>query len=179
MSIVNEALKKVNLNKLDKKTVEKKPAIPPVAAESTPQINITNVTHSKTPYIIIAVVGSVAILTAFLMFGFFINNNQSNSPVLASNPQAPLAAGSAKASLGGLEPPQKEPGAIDKIINNLKNRTQFQLNGIVYSDVDPTAIINDTIVREGDQINGATIESIQENFVKLSQEGKEITLEVK
>lgn len=180
MSIVNEALKKINLNRAEKRPVIEQPKPSMQNNESTPQINITNVTHSKTPYIIIASVGFVAIVITLFIFVFFINNNQSASPKLASKSQAPSISSSAMdiSLVSSDVPPQKESGTLGKIFSTLKNRSQFQLSGIVYSDADPSAIINDVIVKEGDEIAGAKVESIQETIVKLSYKGEELSLAV-
>jgi len=52
----------------------------------------------------------------------------------------------------------------------------FILNGIFYSDNDGYALVNNQIIRENDSIDGARVEKITANTVKLNNEGKIITL---
>jgi hypothetical protein len=52
------------------------------------------------------------------------------------------------------------------------------LNGIMYSPANPRAVINGTMVEEGDEINGFTILTIFSNKVKISFENKEYTLKL-
>jgi len=53
------------------------------------------------------------------------------------------------------------------------------LNGIMYSPANPQAVINGTMVEDGDEINGFTILTIFSNKVKISFENKEYTLKLR
>lgn len=53
------------------------------------------------------------------------------------------------------------------------------LNGIMYLETGPRAIINNAIVSEGDMINGATVSSINRKNVILKFNNLEITLNLK
>jgi HD-like signal output (HDOD) protein len=53
---------------------------------------------------------------------------------------------------------------------------EFRLNGIIYSEDRPTAIVNGIMVRIGDEVNGATVLSIERDRVILWGNGKPKTL---
>jgi len=54
----------------------------------------------------------------------------------------------------------------------------IQLRGIVYSEDDPSAVINGKIVRQGDKVLGATVTKINKNSVEFELEGKTWTRKV-
>jgi type II secretory pathway component PulC len=53
------------------------------------------------------------------------------------------------------------------------------LNGIMYLPDKPQAIINDSVVTEGDTVSGATVRKIERNRVVLDYDKLEITLNLK
>jgi hypothetical protein len=59
------------------------------------------------------------------------------------------------------------------------NKSGFRLSGIMFSEAEPMAIINNEIVKPGDTINNAKVELIEETQVTLSSNGQEFTLSVK
>ncbi len=75
-----------------------------------------------------------------------------------TNPKEPII--SAEQSVAELEP-------------------QLVLNGIVLSEDGNIALINDQILKAGDDIDGARVEEISENQVVLSFETRRITLKAK
>lgn len=54
----------------------------------------------------------------------------------------------------------------------------FTLKGIVSIDGKHSAIINDTVVREGDYVETATVDKITDNYVELLNGNKKITLKL-
>ncbi len=54
----------------------------------------------------------------------------------------------------------------------------FKLSGIIYHLEKPKAIINDTVVKVGDEIDGAKVVEIAEMSVKLYYKNREIVLEM-
>jgi len=56
---------------------------------------------------------------------------------------------------------------------------KIQLNGIMYSGSNPLAIINDTIVEEGDIIGNVKVASIQPKSVVLEKDGKPFVIKLK
>jgi len=59
-----------------------------------------------------------------------------------------------------------------------KSGSRYLLNGIMYLEGGSKAIINNTIVREGDTIDGAAVRKIGKNDVILEVDGSEVTLRV-
>lgn len=72
----------------------------------------------------------------------------------------------------GVDPFQKEPGFAK--VN--ESEEKLELNGILYSDEEPTAIINGQNVVTGDVIGNRRVEEIGENYVILKRNGSEIEL---
>lgn len=62
----------------------------------------------------------------------------------------------------------------------MKSQNVAKLNGIVYGDEDKWAIVNDKIVKEGDNLLGGEIISIARDFIKIGKkDGSEIVLNLK
>jgi hypothetical protein len=55
----------------------------------------------------------------------------------------------------------------------------IELGGIVWSEADPRALVNDRVVAVGAYVQGYTIERIEEDRVVLEKDGKRITITVK
>jgi hypothetical protein len=53
---------------------------------------------------------------------------------------------------------------------------EFRLNGIIYNEARPIAIVNGLTVRVGDEVNGATVISIERDRVTLSSNAQSKTL---
>ncbi len=56
---------------------------------------------------------------------------------------------------------------------------QMQVTGILYSDDEPSAIVNGKVVKEGDTINDVNIVEIHKNNVEFASKGKRWTQEAK
>lgn len=54
----------------------------------------------------------------------------------------------------------------------------FALSGIARIDGARVAIVNGTVVREGDRVEGARVAAIDDGMVQLEVEGRRITLEM-
>ncbi len=66
-------------------------------------------------------------------------------------------------------------------ISNIKSDDTplFLLNGIMYLETGPKAIIDGSVVEEGDVIRGATVKAINKNNVILDYKDREISLNLK
>ena len=60
-----------------------------------------------------------------------------------------------------------------------KEVPKFELSGIMQLDAGPKAIINGSVVKEGDAIGGATVGKINNSDVMLNYEDFEIQLKLK
>lgn len=58
-------------------------------------------------------------------------------------------------------------------------QTEFILNGIMYIDGSPRAIINDSMVGVGDAVSGARVLKIEKRNVVLQHNGAEVILDLK
>jgi hypothetical protein len=56
-----------------------------------------------------------------------------------------------------------------------KSQPEFRLNGIIYTSVRPSAIVNGQTVNIGDQVGGATVVSIAPTTVTLQINGQRKT----
>jgi len=56
---------------------------------------------------------------------------------------------------------------------------QIQVTGILYSDDEPSAIVNGKVVKEGDTINDVNVVEIRKNNVEFESKGKRWTQEAK
>jgi type II secretory pathway component PulC len=69
------------------------------------------------------------------------------------------------------------PAPLEAVKKKIKQvAIPFELNGIMFSDNDKSALVNNKIVQEGDTVDGAQVTRISEESVELSREGKTITL---
>jgi hypothetical protein len=180
MSIVNDALKKIE--KQRDQASPKPSAV--ISKEINPEPN--PVTSIKAPaknnrfslFEVLVLLG-VIFAAAFLVKKFI-----SKEKITVSTPSINIE-GESITGLGQivqtnmpLAQNQPSSSAIMGLFKPREERSQFALTGILYSDLNPAAIINDVILKQGDTINGAVVESIQEDLVKLSYAGQEIILQV-
>lgn len=80
-----------------------------------------------------------------------------------------------------LQDMQKSKEAIKNFIlsNTVINKTpEFVLNGIMYLSDRPKAIINSSVVQEGDSVDGATVKAINQDNVHLVLNNEEITIKL-
>lgn len=67
-----------------------------------------------------------------------------------------------------------------KINRDIKRQDIVKLNGIVYGPKDRWAIVNDTVIKEGDTILGGQVISITKDLVKIGKsDGSELVLSLK
>lgn len=73
---------------------------------------------------------------------------------------------------GGVDKSMKAPAA------GSARKGRFTLGGITYAGKSPRAIINDTVVKVGTEIDGAKVLEIKDDSVKLLVDGREVLLEM-
>lgn len=89
-------------------------------------------------------------------------------------PQKPVVQKKAPAKSPGL---REMLGTLKRKFNKIKNNN-LELQGIIYDKAYPRAIINDTVVKVGDTVEGAKVMKIDEKSVSMSLRDKEITLKL-
>jgi hypothetical protein len=73
-------------------------------------------------------------------------------------------------------PPQQSP--LETMKKTVKRVVEpFELNGIYVSAGDSCALINNKMVQEGEEVDGATVVKISEDEVQLSRDNKTFTLQ--
>ena len=161
MSIIQEALKKAQDNYTERKSPVQAKEILAEAAAPKPIEVIHKFSVNKSVPRIIYIIALLALVTGFGIRTIFVtiasNGKDKISQTLAPADHKPapatIASGSAER-------------ATDKLVNfvsaGLINRApDLILNGIMYVEERPKAIINGTVVTEGDVISGATVTSIK------------------
>lgn len=166
MSIIYDALKKVE-NSLMNSGGQKKEAPVPQVKAVPPKINKTPGFKPK--------VFLLVILLACL--GVFIANmvmKKPASPIVKNEPQS-LPPAKEKEAL-----PKEAPVELIKPIEPADKRKQLQsqlvLNGVFFSGDEGYALINNHIMKTGDSIEGATVVKITQEEVELSYEGANFKL---
>ncbi|MFA4842324.1 MAG: hypothetical protein WC658_00610 [Candidatus Omnitrophota bacterium] len=154
MSIIYEALKKVeNLNAI------KKPLDSPRLARH----------KTKTHLLFILIVAS-GFLAASILFNLLSHTPEKKIVAVPQVPPAILIPAAQEPLPAGQEPavverPKEEPPAA-----------KFILNGIFFSQNEGYALINNQIVKSGDNVAGASVKRVDPNEVELESAGKVITL---
>jgi hypothetical protein len=157
MSIIQDALKKVNSN----------PVINTPAPKEKKRISRI--------FIFAPIAVIVIIAAAFLAL---------NSQLLARSAQAVPRTNDALPSQPSSRQEVIKKGATVKQNNDPRSALKpkiaqppkYQLNGIMYIESGPKAIVNGSVVKEGDLINGATVKKIARQEVLLSYEDVDILL---
>lgn len=118
---------------------------------------------------------SIVLLSSFIVFIVVISlfsgrpsNRRADIPIKS---EMPLRA----------EAYSKAPIVPTQLIEGKTNIQQpsLALNGIMYLEDSPRAIINDVLVEEGDMVQGALVRKIYEKSVTLESKDAEITLKLK
>ena len=177
MSTIAEALKKVE-KKREPLTAPYSSPSQPGAAQ--PQINITHVTQNKVSYFFVGAL-ILVVFVAGIIFTRVTSSkahNQTADDVLLDKP-VQVAKVTATPVVNNTPAPNVFSQSPLPIIRSLVNESNFRLSGIIFSEDDASAIINNEIVKEGDTIGGATVEFIDRGSVTLSYQGKDLTLKVR
>ena len=103
------------------------------------------------------------------------------------SPEPPAAALNANIEIDWRIPPVYDPDLRDPMqltpprekvrnepiqIEEVTPRVEFLVTGILYSQEEPTAIVNTRVVREGQQLSGATVVKIKRDSVEFEMNGR-------
>lgn len=185
MSIIQEALKKVE----PPPAAAKRAAPPPSAAPEPVRIERRieaplpaprpqRAVRRIPPAAVIVAVTAVAIaLAAALLVAVAMRG--PHAPVPA--PREPAAPETAPAESHQETIYKKvEPAVPPSPVSDVRSvPPDLALNGIMYLDTNPRAIINNAIVGKGDMVSGATVTAINKKSVILTYNDVEITLNLK
>jgi hypothetical protein len=160
MSIIQEALKKAQATYTNKEAVKTEPVQKPH--------------HASIPFTKL-IPGIVLLIVAA---GFGLNSFLSNGPsALAGDKQYHSV--SYKTAATASEYAASPVSSVIQPGTALVNAPDLELNGIMYLDEKPRAIINGNTVVVGESVNGARIDAITTDSVLLNYNDLEITLKLK
>ena len=175
MSTINEALKKVEKKREPVTTTR------PFYQESAPQpqINVTHITQQhKVSYPLIATLVVVVFIAGIFITRWTMGSSQAPVVIRSSQSVPEQTAQADTEPVEKTQAPSFAPSTFP-MMRNMMGELNFKLSGIIFSEDDPSAIINNEIVKQGDTINGAIVQCIEKDCVKLSYQGKELTVRVK
>lgn len=189
MSIIQEALKKAQViysDKAEKSHVDLVPrkVIEEITSSVPKGSGVSESAELKSHYAgipLAMLIPAIIVLTIVIGFGFksFFSGRSSE---LSKEPVESRQEVSYKAD--GID---EHAGNVGDSIKNSIPTTNFMigrmpelvLNGIMYLDGGPRAIINGSMVEAGDMVSGAKVTSITRDTVVLSYNSGEITLKLK
>jgi len=186
VSIIQEALKKAQDTYL-KKTAPKKEPVQELQKDNivntqTEHFSMPVPAHHAVMPLPILLIASIIILTVLIGFGFksFSSGHKTDPAKEPSSYQETSIKQISKEPVQDIAP--EAEGIISPFRRTIPSSfmaggtPELVLNGIMYLQEGPKAIINSTVVREGDLISGATVKAINKNNVLLSFNDSEITL---
>jgi len=184
MSIIQEALKRAQYNYAGKKSSPpaheepiQKPAVP--APAELPDTRLITKKIGVIVYVVVllALVTSFGIRTLFLKIVTIDKEKRSKDLTVAVQKSPPDNAVPPSVPVVAVERATEKPlaPASSGQVNQSPN---LVLNGIMYVQEKLKAIINGTVVREGDVISGATVTSITEKNVLLKYNNNDNQVEV-
>jgi len=172
MSIISDALKKAQEQNAQFKSKGSSPYS--AARQHKPQSYIQK---KITVFIGTLFLMTLTLAVSWLILGTIMNLSMPPVAVVPEIQQPPE---------GQINVEPRDPSPIANIANKgilYKRATPvsetFILNGIVFGDGKPFAVINDKIVEEGDRIAEAKVVRIEKNRVTLHLEGEKVTLTLK
>jgi len=184
MSIIQEALKRAQYNYTGKKSLPqaheepgREPTIPTPA--EAPDLRVI----TKKIAVIVYVITLLALVTGFGIRAIFSKiattnkERKSKDLTVAVQKTDPDKAVPPPPSSVAVEQATERPLAL--VSSGQANQSpNLILNGIMYIEENPKAIINGTVVRKGDVISGAIVTSITENNVLLKYNNNDNQVEV-
>ncbi len=150
MSLIHEALEKLEQQKSGRKKEPIAESVLPVFSEKKPSEE-----NSKVIYWI-----GGAVILFFVLGIVYLSAGSLESQLPKTDALPPLSS-----SENSVPPPTP-----------VSKQGLFSLTGITQSGTELSAIINNELVREGDWVNGARVKSIQSQEVSLEFRGQEINL---
>jgi hypothetical protein len=197
MSIVQEALKKAQYDFARKKSPpqvydepRREEAIPSPAEQLDTRIVIKKIAAIVYIIVLLALVTGFGIRALFTRILTMDKEKRSKETVVAIEKTDPdkaaekntildkIFTGKMASSFTKTDQQVKEEPLVSDTLKKEDQAPDIILSGIMYTKENPKAIINGTVVREGDVISGATITSITAKNVLLKYNSKDNQVEV-
>lgn len=188
MSIIQEALKKAEAKTMGTEAAQperaESPRAQPAAGagpESTrkaaPDVAVRRAGRAApagTRYAALAAAIAIALISVAAATVMQRADRRPPAPEVARVEQpAPAVDDAATAQADKASP---EAGPVSTI--PLTEKSGFELNGIMYIEGDPRAIVNNSMVEVGDTVSGARVARIERRAVFLDKSGEEIRLDL-
>ncbi len=189
MSIIQEALKKAQYNYAGKKSLPQAhegPCQEPVILAPAGVFDVRVIT--KKIAVIVYIIVLLALVTGFGIRALFskmvtINKEKRSKDLITAARKTDPAEPSPPSISSGVVERATEKLSVSASSGQADQSPDLVLNGIMYVEEKPKAIINGMVAREGDVISGATVTSITENNVRLKYNNNnnqvEVTLKLK
>lgn len=186
MSIIQEALKKVQDYSRGKGAIQPEAqsvGLDGSVPEGTGPIQVKSQFFVKNRRVII--LGSIALALVMilsakqLILGILSVNSQNAGKAEAGQVTFPSQEVVYRPIAGNDTKPEAQAPILQKSIELKPQYPDLTLNGIMFLEAGPRAIINNSIVGVGDTVSGATVTKINRRSVALEYSGVEITLSLK
>ncbi len=184
MSIIQEALKRAQYNYSGKKSLPQahedpvqEPAIPVPAVVTDARAINKKISIIVYVIVLLSLVTGFGIRTLFSKIATTDKEIRSKDLVVAPQRTSPDKEAASPISSGAVE---RATGKLLALVSpgQINQPPNLVLNGIMYIEEKPKAIINGTVVREGDVISGATVTSITPDNVLLKYNNNDNKVEV-
>ena len=186
MSIIQEALKRAQYNYAGKKSLPQaceEPGQEPAIPAPAEALDIRVIT--KKIAVIVYVIVLLALVTGFGIRALFSKivtidkERRSKDLIVAMQKTPPDKAMPPSLPLGPVPVERATEKPLALVSSGQTNQSpDLLLNGIMYVEEKPKAIINGIVVREGDVVSGATVASITEKNVLLKYNNNNNQVEV-
>lgn len=181
MSIIQEALKKAQGDYLEKKITKAidEPVKQPERLRKEDSVHISKETAHQRSVRLPALVGVLIVL--FLVYWFKPSLKHSQAPQASKADTVDVKKQGNAAAVPMPSPKAVEsfvPSKLDPINFITMRPLNLTLNGIMYLESKPQAIINGHVLEEGDKINRATILAIEKDCVLLDIDDTNVRLEL-
>lgn len=191
MSIIQEALKKAQNMPGIKERINKDPssdsfvsARPKSALAPVSKLPVKSIFKPMPFYI--AAAGVVALIGILAIALLFAGKNLLHKAPEIESPDAhqqvtykPIAAASLQKETTEPKAQAVDTKPVDTVFEVKPQLPQLILNGIMYMEGSPRAIINGNVVVEGDSVSGAEVRKITRNNVVLKFKDTEIVIDLK
>lgn len=180
MSIIQDALRKAQPRyKTEREPDRDRAAQEAISVKAAPhgaktvKPENTNKAHQRTIFLV-----SAALFILAVSGGIYFNRigHVVKSDKMAGGAASDDTQPRANVSIPDAAPVTESPAAGKAPDLSKQGAPRFLLNGIMYLDEGPQAIINGAVVKEGDVVNGAAVVKINRNNVLMKFKDEEIVL---
>jgi len=180
MSIIQEALRKAH-GRYKRSAVSAKGGNPALGPFANVTVNTATKEkdrrrpHDEAALLILSL--SLLLCAAYVMYYSIMASGYKVPVIKMAIPQKSYQAGGVvshdvKGAAKETPPSQQNP----PVVPSPALTSSYVLNGIMYREERAQAVINGSVVEEGDAVNGATVKKIERDRVVLNVEGAEVAL---